>query len=157
MAGARAAIVRTGLVESLDGTVRIDANGDPIVDVDWLDGATLWLLSDLVEHVSTGATTTFQELINSAGALDDIAVDYQSLTIVAVRESSGALPDASSTDTTADLVVHVPEDAWIWALLGRFALANRGDIDVAGLRTRGLSASRSTGTSPRSEAASARG
>jgi hypothetical protein len=153
MADARAAIVRTGLVKSLNGTVRIDANGDPVVDVDWLNGATLWLLSDLVEYNPTDTTTTHQHLVDRRRTLDDVAVDDQSLTTVTVRESSGPGPDTPITD----LVVHVPEDARIWAVLGRFALANRGDVDVAGLRTRGLSASRSTGTSPRSEAASARG
>lgn len=75
MAGTRATLVRNGLAESLDGTVRIDAHGDPVVDVGWLDGVTLWLLSDIVEHVSTGATTTFQELIDNARLLDDVPVD----------------------------------------------------------------------------------
>ncbi len=76
------AIVRSALVDSLDGTVRIDANGEPVVDVDPLDGATLWLASDLVEHVPSGVRTTFHDLLDQHRSLDEVAVDWQSLTTV---------------------------------------------------------------------------
>lgn len=55
---------------------------------------------------------------------------------MAVRESSGPPPDTSTTDTTADLVVHVPDSARVWALLGRLAPADQGYVDISELRTR---------------------
>ena len=60
-----------------------------------------------------------------------MAVDWQSLTTVAVLTAE---EDRALADTTADLVLRVPEDARIWALLGRFALADLGYIDGSGLR-----------------------
>lgn len=49
----RTATVRSALVDSLDGAIRIDAHGDPVVDVDWLDGVTPRLASDPVQHASS--------------------------------------------------------------------------------------------------------
>lgn len=130
MPNSRVATVRSALVDSLDGTVRIDDRGEPVVDVDWLDGATLWLASDLVQHVPSGVRTTYGDLLDQRRTLDSVAVDWRSLTTVAVWTAE---EDRALADTTADLVLRVPEDAQIWALLGRFALADLGSIDCADL------------------------
>lgn len=77
--------------------------------------------------------TTDGDLLAQRRALDDVAVDWQSLTTVAVWTTD---QERALTDTTADLVLRVPDDARIWALLGRFALAARGYIDCADLAVR---------------------
>jgi hypothetical protein len=127
-------------IATATGGERLDTPGAPQVELPWTKGAVLWLLSPTVVHTEATQHEGFREFYRHARPINDIEVDFHSMTTIEVRDTAN-LPGEylninerrrfARGNSDADLVAFGSLSEGFWQTLGYLEIAKQGYVVIS--------------------------